>query len=81
MKIYHVCEICQQVFDVSEKEGYQGSMEMRGMCEDCSQEMGFAETSCTPVSFFITNHPCLNSRERFSLVFSVRDQALDADKC
>jgi hypothetical protein len=52
VKIYHVCEICQQVFDVSEKEGYQGSMEMRGMCEDCSQEMGFAETSLHSRQFF-----------------------------
>jgi len=44
MKVYHVCEICQQVFDTSEIEGYEGSTEMRGMCEDCSLEMGFAET-------------------------------------
>lgn len=52
MKIYHVCEICRQVFDTSEMEGYEGSMEMQGMCDDCSQEMGFAESSAPPRQFF-----------------------------
>jgi|GEM_PF-3605007 hypothetical protein len=54
-------------------------------CEVCARtarrKWVLQKLPCTPVSFFITNHPCLNSRERFSLVFSVRDQALDADKC
>lgn len=52
MKVYHVCEICQQVFDTSELEGYEGSLEMPGMCDDCSQEMGFADTSLRSGQFF-----------------------------
>jgi hypothetical protein len=43
VKVYYICEICLQVFDVSEMDGHEGSMEMRCMCEECSQEMGFAE--------------------------------------
>ncbi|MGB4703156.1 MAG: hypothetical protein GXX02_08100 [Syntrophomonadaceae bacterium] len=53
MKIYHVCEICQQVFDTTEVDGYdEGSTEMRGMCEECSLEMGFAEMPLRSQKFF-----------------------------
>lgn len=47
MKIYHICEICQQVFDVSEVDGYEGTVEMQGICHECSVEMGFAEVPIT----------------------------------
>ncbi len=41
MKVYHICEICQQIFDLSEVPGQEGSTEMQGICNDCADEMGF----------------------------------------
>lgn len=52
MKVYHVCEICQQIFDISDVGGHEGSLEMQGMCDDCSQEMGFAENPLRSSRFF-----------------------------
>lgn len=42
MKVYHICEICQQIFDLSEVPGQEGSAEMPGICNDCADEMGFS---------------------------------------
>jgi hypothetical protein len=52
VKVYHVCDICQRIFNVSEQEGYEGSMAMQGMCEECLQEMGFADNSSPSQQFF-----------------------------
>lgn len=41
VKVYHICEICQQIFDLSEVPGQEGSAEMPGICNDCADEMGF----------------------------------------
>jgi hypothetical protein len=43
MKIYHICEFCQQVFDSAEAEGPDGIVSLQGICEDCAAEMGFSE--------------------------------------
>jgi len=51
VKVYHVCDICQRIFNVSEQEGYEGSMAMQGMCEECLQEMGFADNSSPSQQF------------------------------
>jgi hypothetical protein len=52
VKVYHVCDICQRIFNVSEQESYEGSMAMQGMCEECLQEMGFADNSSPSQQFF-----------------------------
>ena len=43
MKIYHVCEYCQQVYSTSEVEGPEGAVQLDGTCEDCALELGMGE--------------------------------------
>lgn len=43
MTIYYICEYCEQVFSTVETEGQDGSVEVKGICEDCAMEMGLAE--------------------------------------
>ncbi len=44
MKIYHVCEYCQQVYSTAEVEGPDGVVQLNGTCEDCALELGMNET-------------------------------------
>jgi hypothetical protein len=44
MKIYHVCEYCQQVYSTAEVEGPEGGVQLNGTCEDCALELGMNET-------------------------------------
>ncbi len=44
MKIYHVCEYCQQVYSTAEVEGPEGAVQLNGICEDCALELGMNET-------------------------------------
>jgi len=44
MKIYHVCEYCQQVYSTAEVEGPEGAVQLNGTCEDCALELGMNET-------------------------------------
>ncbi len=44
MKIYYICEYCEQVFSVIESGEEEGAVEVKGICEDCAMEMGLMET-------------------------------------
>ncbi|HEX3011318.1 MAG TPA: hypothetical protein VHQ70_04665 [Syntrophomonadaceae bacterium] len=54
MKVYHICEYCQMVYNTTEVEGPEGAIELKGTCEDCSREMGLNEqvTSFTGQHFY-----------------------------
>ncbi|ABI67429.1 hypothetical protein Swol_0072 [Syntrophomonas wolfei subsp. wolfei str. Goettingen G311] len=43
MTIYYICEYCEQVFSTVETEGQDGSVEVKGICEECAMEMGLLE--------------------------------------
>lgn len=43
MTIYYICEYCEQVFSTVETEGQEGSVEVKGICEECAMEMGLLE--------------------------------------
>lgn len=45
MKIYHICEYCDAVFNTTEVEGQEGAVELKGTCDECSSELGFGEHS------------------------------------
>lgn len=44
MKIYHVCEYCQQIYSTLEVEGPEGAVQLSGTCDDCAQELGMGES-------------------------------------
>lgn len=44
MKVYYVCECCQQIFNCSEVEGPEGAIELKGTCEECTRELGLDES-------------------------------------
>lgn len=41
MKIYHVCEYCESIIKVQEIAGLEQAVEIKGVCPDCAQEIGF----------------------------------------
>lgn len=43
MKVYYICDCCQQVYDTTEVQGPEGAIELKGTCEDCTREMGLSE--------------------------------------
>ncbi|MDD2585718.1 MAG: hypothetical protein PHT79_04230 [Syntrophomonadaceae bacterium] len=43
MKVYHTCDYCQMIYNISEVEGPEGAIEINGVCEECSQEIGLNE--------------------------------------
>ena len=43
MTIYYICEYCEEVFSTVETEGQDGSVEVKGICENCAMEMGLLE--------------------------------------
>lgn len=43
MKIYYICEYCEQIFSSSELEGGEGIVEVRGICDDCAMEIGMMD--------------------------------------
>ncbi len=45
MTIYYICEYCEQVFSTVETDDQHGSVEVKGICEDCAMEMGLLETA------------------------------------
>lgn len=51
MKIYHVCEYCQQIYLTTEVQG-EGAAELPGICEECSAEMGLDDTGSLLKSHF-----------------------------
>lgn len=50
IKVYHICEYCQQVFDSSEVEGPEGAIGLQGICDDCASELGMNDN--TPISSY-----------------------------
>lgn len=54
MKIYYICECCDEVFSVDETGSGEGGIEIRGFCNDCALEMGLQE------------QPILTSRQFYS---------------
>jgi hypothetical protein len=44
MKIYSVCEYCQNVFAENEIEGVEGIIELKGVCNSCEQELRDCES-------------------------------------
>jgi hypothetical protein len=42
LKIYYICEYCEQVFSLVEAEGEEGEVQVQGMCDECALEMGLA---------------------------------------
>ena len=45
MKVYYVCEYCEEVFLVSEAGGPGGAISMQGICDDCAMEMGMVDAA------------------------------------
>jgi len=43
MKVYYICEYCENVFDIMEAEGQEGAVEFRGICDECALELGLKE--------------------------------------
>ncbi len=48
MKIYYICECCDEVFSVDEAGLGEGGIEVRGICNDCALEMGLQEGPSRP---------------------------------
>ena len=44
LTIYYICEYCERVFQEMEVEGQEGSIPVRGICDECAMEMGLADT-------------------------------------
>ena len=41
MKLYHICQYCQQYYRIEQTpEGICQSFEVRGICEDCARRHG-----------------------------------------
>lgn len=45
MKIYHICDYCQQIFEISEVEGVEGNVQVQGICNQCAEELGLIDNS------------------------------------
>lgn len=43
MKIYYICECCDEIFSIEESATGTGKAEIRGICNDCALEMGLQE--------------------------------------
>jgi len=52
MKVYYICEFCEQVFNETKVDGQEGSIALQGICDECASEMGLNEVSTTGVSHF-----------------------------
>lgn len=52
IKVYHVCEYCQQVFDSAEVEGPEGAIGLQGVCEDCANELGMYDNTTMSTQHF-----------------------------
>lgn len=48
MKIYYICECCDEVFSIDEAGLGDGGIEVRGICNDCALEMGLQEGPSLP---------------------------------
>lgn len=44
MKIYYICECCDEVFSIDESGSGPGKAEIKGICNDCALEMGLQES-------------------------------------
>lgn len=55
MKIYHICEFCDFVFNTTEVEGAEGAVELKGTCEECSSELGIDNQTTNLNSHFWYN--------------------------
>lgn len=51
MKIYHICEYCQQIYRTSEVQG-EGATELPGICEECSAELGLDDRGSLLSSYY-----------------------------
>ncbi len=40
LKIYYICEYCERVFQQIEVEGGDGSIPIKGICNECALDMG-----------------------------------------
>ena|GEM_PF-288181 len=45
VKIYYICEYCERVFNEVEVEGEEGSVQVKGICDECGLEMGIISPS------------------------------------
>lgn len=53
MKVYHICECCQQIFNNTEVEGPEGAIGLQGICDDCANELGmYDNTTMTTQHFY-----------------------------
>ncbi|NLV20673.1 MAG: hypothetical protein GXY49_01560 [Syntrophomonadaceae bacterium] len=43
MKLYYICECCEEVFSIEENGSAPGRAEIRGICNECALEMGLQE--------------------------------------
>lgn len=42
MRIYHICELCDQVFNISNLEGEEEKVaEISGICPECNGELAW----------------------------------------
>lgn len=51
MRLYYVCECCDQIYRQVETEG-EGLAEVPGLCDECAREVGTKEPG-----LFLTNRP------------------------
>lgn len=43
MRVYHICDCCQQIYHTEDIQGPEGAIELKGTCDDCIREMGLDE--------------------------------------
>ncbi len=52
MKIYYICECCDEVFNMDETGSGEGGIELRGICNDCAMELGMQESPTATARHF-----------------------------
>lgn len=52
MKILYICDVCETVYSMVETNEQEGLIEVSGLCEACSIDMGFTETGSLLVRNF-----------------------------
>lgn len=53
MKIYHICECCELIFDIQEVDGPDGAIELKGICNECKAEMDFEQKETSSTYLFL----------------------------
>jgi hypothetical protein len=52
MKVYYICECCEQVFSVVEADGPEGAATVHGICDECAFEIGMMEDTSLHAHFY-----------------------------